>query len=102
MALIFKVGEHSDFSPVPHNFPKCGDYFDSAAVGRNKTGREIDFKNGITYNVTVEQNKDEDNFISFSHWWPLNSTFAASDAVRYNQLSSLLLSVTVTISLLFH
>ncbi|KAL7301837.1 hypothetical protein TKK_0005444 [Trichogramma kaykai] len=24
MALLFKVGEHSDFPPVPKNFPKCG------------------------------------------------------------------------------
>ncbi|KAJ8670519.1 hypothetical protein QAD02_001778 [Eretmocerus hayati] len=26
MALIFKIGEHSDFPPVPENFPKCGNY----------------------------------------------------------------------------
>ncbi|XP_071451368.1 uncharacterized protein [Hetaerina americana] len=26
MALIFKVGEHSDFVPVPPNFPKCGNW----------------------------------------------------------------------------
>ncbi|XP_014238681.2 laccase-like [Trichogramma pretiosum] len=26
MALVFKVGEHSDFPPVPRGFPKCGSY----------------------------------------------------------------------------
>ncbi|XP_046396020.1 uncharacterized protein LOC124163273 isoform X2 [Ischnura elegans] len=26
MALIFKVGEHGEFAPVPHNFPKCGNW----------------------------------------------------------------------------
>ena len=26
MGLIFKVGEHTDFPPVPKNFPKCGSW----------------------------------------------------------------------------
>lgn len=26
MGLIFKVGEHHDFPPVPKNFPKCGSW----------------------------------------------------------------------------
>lgn len=26
MGLVFKVGEHSDFPPVPKNFPTCGDW----------------------------------------------------------------------------
>ncbi|KAJ8670518.1 hypothetical protein QAD02_001777 [Eretmocerus hayati] len=26
MALVFKVGEHEDFAPVPKDFPTCGDY----------------------------------------------------------------------------
>ncbi|XP_014230420.1 laccase-1-like [Trichogramma pretiosum] len=26
MALVFKIGEHEDFAPVPVNFPRCGDY----------------------------------------------------------------------------
>lgn len=26
MALVFKVGEHSDMLPVPENFPKCGNW----------------------------------------------------------------------------
>ncbi|KAJ8683445.1 hypothetical protein QAD02_019237 [Eretmocerus hayati] len=26
MALVFKVGEHEDFTPVPQGFPTCGDY----------------------------------------------------------------------------
>ncbi|KAJ8669572.1 hypothetical protein QAD02_000831 [Eretmocerus hayati] len=27
MALVFKVGEHEDFHPVPLDFPRCGDYW---------------------------------------------------------------------------
>ena len=26
MSLVFKIGEHSDFAPVPPNFPRCGSY----------------------------------------------------------------------------
>lgn len=26
MALIFKVGQHEDFPPVPKDFPRCGSY----------------------------------------------------------------------------
>lgn len=26
MGLIFKVGEHEDFPPIPENFPKCGSW----------------------------------------------------------------------------
>lgn len=26
MALVIKVGEHSDFVPVPKGFPQCQDY----------------------------------------------------------------------------
>uniref|UniRef100_A0A8D8WL32 Laccase-2 n=1 Tax=Cacopsylla melanoneura TaxID=428564 RepID=A0A8D8WL32_9HEMI len=27
MALVFKVGEHEDMTPVPNNFPTCNNYF---------------------------------------------------------------------------
>lgn len=26
MALVFKIGEHEDFAPVPPRFPRCGNY----------------------------------------------------------------------------
>lgn len=26
MAIVFKIGEHSDFPPVPYNFPQCGNW----------------------------------------------------------------------------
>jgi hypothetical protein len=26
MGLIFKVGGHEEFPPVPENFPTCGDW----------------------------------------------------------------------------
>ena len=26
MGAILKIGEHSEFPPVPANFPRCGDY----------------------------------------------------------------------------
>jgi hypothetical protein len=29
MGVIFKIGEHQDFPPIPDNFPTCGDWFPS-------------------------------------------------------------------------
>jgi len=29
MGVIFKIGEHKDFPPIPDNFPTCGDWFPS-------------------------------------------------------------------------
>lgn len=82
MALVLKVGEHSDFEPVPKNFPKCGDYF-SDIDNQHKPRAEIDFhhENSIDYNVTLGEVAKEDSFISFTHWWSsFNGTFASSSA----------------------
>lgn len=87
MALIFKVGEHSDFSPVPKGFPKCGDYLSSIDDGL-KEKNEIDFHHGfpaITYNVTVDNDKNDDSFVFFTHWWQMgNSSYVTSDAVKFS------------------
>lgn len=87
MALIFKVGEHSDFSPVPKGFPKCGNYL-SNLVDYTKDENEIDFHQGlpvVKYNVTVETEKNDDSFVFFNHWWPIsNNSYASSDAVKFS------------------
>lgn len=36
MALVFQVGQHSDFPPVPSGFPKCGSFSTRAAVRENE------------------------------------------------------------------
>nr|BBC20923.1 laccase-like multicopper oxidase 1 [Nannophya pygmaea] len=38
MALIFKVGEHEDFVPVPNNFPECGSWQSSSNLRVNNPG----------------------------------------------------------------
>lgn len=38
MSLIFKVGENEEMPPVPHNFPKCGDW--KLANKKNSTTTE--------------------------------------------------------------
>lgn len=35
MALIFKVGEHSQMPPVPQDFPRCGNYFPAPLTPSN-------------------------------------------------------------------
>lgn len=98
MALIFKVGEHEDFSSVPAGFPQCGDYLSDL-----ESENEIDFHHGDladSYNVTVgESNSSESSFVSFvSHLWPRgNSSYAASDAVRYNLSPSLVILLSVIV-----
>ena len=52
MALVFKVGEHSDFPPVPSKFPQCGDYIPDETSDSN-----VNVKRPV---------------ISFSQWWPLD------------------------------
>lgn len=58
MALVFKVGEHSDFPPVPKKFPQCGDYIPDETSDSNVNYYE---------NVNVKR-----PVISFSQWWPLD------------------------------
>ncbi|GBP81803.1 Laccase-11 [Eumeta japonica] len=63
MALVFKVGEHSQMTRVPPNFPTCGSYTPDNML-------EL---------VTTERPKN-DSYISITHWWPvvyLNSTSSA-------------------------
>ncbi|XP_069688622.1 uncharacterized protein [Periplaneta americana] len=60
MAVVFKVGDHSNFPPVPSGFPRCNSY--------------------IPPNEDVEQiNNEMDNIVDISHhslpqMWPLRSS----------------------------
>nr|BAJ06132.1 laccase 1 isoform G [Nephotettix cincticeps] len=97
MALIFKVGEHSDFTPIPKNFPKCGDYY-SGDDNHHHSSTEIDFHHGqpIDYNITVGEMSQDDSLISFTHWWhSFNGSFTTSSAER-NYLSSLVILIVAT------
>lgn len=49
MGLIFKVGEHHDFPPVPENFPKCGSWLPPAD---DDEGESIIVIQNLPYNVT--------------------------------------------------
>nr|CAD7404504.1 unnamed protein product [Timema cristinae] len=71
MALVFKVGEHSDFPPVPRGFPQCNSWLPSE--------EELDVSDTTTSKTTTStitySENDEDNaipnIISITHWWPL-------------------------------
>ncbi|KAL4713687.1 hypothetical protein ACJJTC_004218 [Scirpophaga incertulas] len=52
MALVFKVGDHKDMSPIPRNFPTCSSYM----------------PDNMLENETTEKPK---NAISINHWWPV-------------------------------
>ncbi|XP_072946321.1 uncharacterized protein [Epargyreus clarus] len=55
MALVFKVGEHKDMAPIPPDFPTCGNYM----------------PDNMLEHVTTEQPKDDSQYISITHWWPV-------------------------------
>lgn len=65
MALVFKVGEHSEMPPVPREFPRCGSYMPDDNLEHDTTKKP-----------------DNDNkIVSITHWWPIivvNGTSAAS------------------------
>nr|CAD7446408.1 unnamed protein product [Timema bartmani] len=71
MALVFKVGEHSDFPPVPRGFPQCNNWL--------PTEEDLDVSDPTTPKTTTStitySENDEDNaipnIISITHWWPL-------------------------------
>ncbi|XP_059056219.1 uncharacterized protein LOC131850085 [Achroia grisella] len=61
MALVFKVGEHKDMPPIPPEFPRCGSYM----------------PDNMLEHATTEKPKDDNSYISITHWWPvvvMNST----------------------------
>lgn len=67
MAMIFKIGEHSEFPPIPEGFPTCGDYLFPKLPNEkqekwNNKENEVNFGDdyGISYNVTHEFHKSED------------------------------------------
>lgn len=53
MALVFKVGDHSQMPPVPEDFPKCGNYIPSPKKGKviESVVQESDRSSGIIPNV---------------------------------------------------
>lgn len=66
MALVFKIGEHSDMAPVPRDFPTCGSYMPDNMLEHHSTEKPSD-----------------NQIISITHWWPVvvvNSTTSAASA----------------------
>ena len=63
MALIFKVGEHKDFPPVPKNFPRCESYMPlKLPIVRNNS--EMIFTKSTTDQemppITVDDSKENE------------------------------------------
>lgn len=80
MAIIFKVGEHSDFPPIPKNFPQCGDYLP------DKIGRSNQEDNAVK------------PVISFTQWWPLDYFSGSSFAIKSKANSQLLFIVSMILA----
>lgn len=65
MALVFKVGDHKDMAPIPHDFPRCGNYMPDNML-EHQTSKPV---------------LNDNQIISINHWWPvmyLNSTSAST------------------------
>lgn len=79
MGLVFKVGEHHDFPPVPNNFPKCGSWLppideqdndETTPVSRSPEDRDVSSaKPAIVAETTTENGvvveNYEENFIPY-------------------------------------
>ncbi|KAK9505006.1 hypothetical protein O3M35_009161 [Rhynocoris fuscipes] len=103
MAILFKVGSHTDFPPVPSGFPRCGNYMpaltnvkpsSSTSTTRTTTRipepkeNEVNFGQTWEYNTTdiSSSNEDKPSVISVSYWWPLHkqrTSFAISLKANY-------------------
>lgn len=65
MALVFKVGDHKDMTPIPHDFPRCGDYM----------------PDNMLEHQTSKPAVNDNQIISINHWWPVmyvNTTSSAT------------------------
>lgn len=58
MALVIKVGDHKDMTPVPRDFPSCGSYMPDNMLEHDTT-------------VKPTQVGDVNDYLSISHWWPV-------------------------------
>lgn len=85
MALVFKVGEHSDFPPVPRKFPQCGDY-----IPDDTTDSKVHY---------YENENVKGPVISFSQWWPLDY-FNSTSAGSTNAIGILTIISTICIAFL--
>ncbi|CAH2239675.1 laccase-2-like [Pararge aegeria] len=79
MALVFKVGEHRDMPPIPHDFPTCGNYMPD---------------NMLEHATTSKPNPSDNPLISITHWWPVvyvNGTTSSAIVLRSPAFISLCL-----------
>ncbi|XP_014258517.2 laccase-1-like isoform X1 [Cimex lectularius] len=96
MGLVFKVGQHSEFPPVPRGFPKCGNYMPSEEMSNNPETSE----NEVIYEIHANEiprfvkNTSFDNTQNiFTKWWRRNSSTLVKQSVL-NVISLLLISLT--------
>lgn len=93
MALLFKVGSHSDFPPVPAGFPKCGNYLpplpDISSSTKLQKENEVNFGQTWEYNSTTKSDNGKPGVISITSWWPLHQdsvSFATTNHSINNNL----------------
>lgn len=82
MALVFKVGEHKDMTPIPPDFPRCGSYM----------------PDNMLEHATTESVKPQNNsVISITHWWPV-VVVDSNNGGNSNLGSGLLICIAVWIA----
>lgn len=72
MALVFKVGDHADFPPVPKGFPRCGSYNPMGPPEATTTAAPT---TTISYPTTTvddtQDNEVEREKVTITKWLPL-------------------------------
>ncbi|XP_075220852.1 uncharacterized protein LOC142324090 isoform X2 [Lycorma delicatula] len=117
MALIFKIGEHSQFPPVPQGFPTCGDYLYPKLPGEDikkwdNRDNEVNFGEdyGITHNAThnhqikdSQKQMSKDSFKLFKLWQEKSAAnTAVISVVKYKFKIEHLLFFTLHLYRLLH
>lgn len=74
MALIFKVGEHEEMSPIPRNFPRCGNW--KAMINQDENNLSDSQNSTISIMTEKEVPKTNDTTVStMDHLFKLLSQF---------------------------
>lgn len=74
MALVFKVGEHEEFPPVPKDFPRCESYMPSGPPEATANPQTSIYKLSRNHTITTpnpEENEVDSVKKAIKTWLPL-------------------------------
>ena len=79
MAVILKVGSHSEFPPVPNKFPRCGNYISPPLSIRTLSSGEKD--NGDNEIAWTYNTSNTNSIFDINSWWNMNERSAATNEI---------------------